>query len=71
MIEHRIFILDNLTHEETESQLHRVKLNMTDKDFQYVDHDVFNSNITGKFKIVASGRSERFPHIGMEGLRRA
>ena len=70
MIEHRTFVLDNLTNEETESQLYRVKLNMADKDFQYVDHEVFNSNIPGKFKIVASGRSERFAYIGMEGLRR-
>ena len=52
----KIFILDNLTHEQTETKLYKIYGMMNDKEYIYESHVVYNSNIPGKFKIVAKGR---------------
>ena len=55
-MKNKIFVLDNLTHEETETKFDMIYGMMNDKEYIYESHEVYNSNIPGKFKIVAKGR---------------
>ena len=55
-MKNKTFVLDNLTHEETETKFDLIYGMMNDKEYIYESHEVHNSNIPGKFKIVAIGR---------------
>ena len=52
----KTFVLDNLTHEEAEIKIDHIYGMMNNKKYIYESHVVYNSNIPGKFKIVAKGR---------------